>query len=497
MLIRRASVVLLSILLSACASAEPPDPPSSPTGTSTPVTAFCPQCWEFLIQPTALDDHGACATCRMPVVELDTCSLTVYACSRTREWRRDPCGFDATQKCCREHPVTAAAVSPAENGVFTLRFCPGCRKFAGVKDWPAELSRCPHCDWVPLEASVVLRSWTWCRTEFRWRDGPCRKAAKEGCCTEKTGVLPACPTGERLPVSLFSPAAAREDLLVTTGWLQEHLEDPDLVIVHVDFGAGASDAKGRPWYGDNHVPGARLLHWDEIVVSRNGLPDEVPALESVIPVIRRLGIRSGDRIVLYDTGAGLESARAFMTLDCLGLADRAALLDGQWKKWRAEDRPVSVEVPEVAASEVNPQIRRAVVLPLGGLAILQWLAQQSAIGLALIDARSPAEYSGEQPGEGIRRPGHIPGAKSLCWSQNIESVENPVLRSEEELRDLYEQAGARPNRFLVVYCRTGVEAAHVYFTAKTLGYPVRLYDGSYAEWSAMEKLPVRRGTAAD
>jgi thiosulfate/3-mercaptopyruvate sulfurtransferase len=122
---------------------------------------------------------------------------------------------------------------------------------------------------------------------------------------------------------------------------------------------------------------------------------------------------------------------------------------------------------------------------------LAWLAQQDVNQVALLDARDPEEYSGYKSGRGILRGGHIPGASNLCWNLALESLEEPTVRNEAELRGLFEAAGARPGDLVVTYCRTGTEASLLYFAAKYLGYDARFYDGSYFEWSRLEELPVQ------
>jgi thiosulfate/3-mercaptopyruvate sulfurtransferase len=112
-------------------------------------------------------------------------------------------------------------------------------------------------------------------------------------------------------------------------------------------------------------------------------------------------------------------------------------------------------------------------------------------GFAIIDARPPAEFSGETPGEGITRPGHIPGARNLFWQDLVESADNPRLKDEAELRRLFREAGAEPGRTVVAYCRTGGQSAFLYTVARHLGYDVRMYDGSFIDWSRTQ-YPVER-----
>jgi thiosulfate/3-mercaptopyruvate sulfurtransferase len=142
----------------------------------------------------------------------------------------------------------------------------------------------------------------------------------------------------------------------------------------------------------------------------------------------------------------------------------------------------------------KPRVRVGAVTDLDVVRDVSWeAANVSAPSVALIDARPAEEYSGERPGDGVPRGGHIPGAANLFWMQHVVSRENPLMRPAAELRRLYESAGAAPGRKVVTYCRTGGQASHSYFTAKYLGYDVVMYDGSYFEWSNATDTPVESG----
>jgi thiosulfate/3-mercaptopyruvate sulfurtransferase len=116
-----------------------------------------------------------------------------------------------------------------------------------------------------------------------------------------------------------------------------------------------------------------------------------------------------------------------------------------------------------------------------------------ATTITVIDARPNAQYTGKEAGKEIKRAGHIPGAVSVYWMQNVVGADNPVLRPARKLLALYSKAGAKPGHPTVTYCRSGVQASHTYFTAKYLGYDARLYDGSFLEWSAAKDTPVKMG----
>ena len=112
------------------------------------------------------------------------------------------------------------------------------------------------------------------------------------------------------------------------------------------------------------------------------------------------------------------------------------------------------------------------------------------VWVAIVDARSPANYTGTDPGQGIARGGHIPGAVNVFCSDTLLDTEKPVLRPANQLRQLYTQSNLQPNQPVITYCRTGGQGSLSYFVLKYLGYDVRLYDGSFSEWSQIEDNPV-------
>lgn len=287
------------------------------------------------------------------------------------------------------------------------------------------------------------------------------------------------------------PVSVPYGLMVDPEWLQEHLEDGQVIVLHVDFGLDAADARGRLEYLDGHVPGARLVPWNDIVTERQGLANEMPPVEQLLSLIRRLGIGPEHRIVLYDTGWGLEAARAYVALDYLGLAGNAVVLDGQWKRWWREGRPVSRLPAEVETTYTPARLRPEILIGTAAVRDFAWLSAEPEGRIGILDARPLEEYWGARPGKGIQRPGHIPGAASLHWRDLLGGETHPVLKNEGELRRRFEAAGAEPGKPVVVYCRTGVQASWLYVVARHLGYEkVYLYDGSYAEWSAQPALPV-------
>jgi len=274
--------------------------------------------------------------------------------------------------------------------------------------------------------------------------------------------------------------ALRPEMLVTTNWLAEHLKDPDLIVLSI----GASPE----FYSKGHIPGARQIKLSEIAVSREGIPNELPPVEALQRVFATAGAGNKSRIVIYGERFNLLAARAYYTLDYLGVAQRTSLLDGGLEKWKAEGRPLSTDTPVVipATLRVSPQPEILV-----DTATMRTLVEKKPGKLTLLDARPTKEFTGEQLSEDVAKAGHIPGAHSLYWMDLLVSRENPVLRPEAELRRMYAEASAAPGRPLVTYCRTGMQSSFDYFVAKYLGYDPSMYDASFFEWSKKD-LPALR-----
>lgn len=264
----------------------------------------------------------------------------------------------------------------------------------------------------------------------------------------------------------------RPEMLVTTGWLADHLKDPDLVVLCID--------SAPEFYVRGHIPGARQIKLSEIAVTRDGIPNELPPTETLQQVFAAAGVSNNSRVVLYGERSNLFAARAYFTLDYLGVAGRASLLDGGIEKWTAEHRPLSTETPAVKAASLRIAPRPEILID---TAAMQDLAAKKPRAITLVDARPSKEFTGEQLSEDVAKAGHIPGAKSLYWMDMLVSREDPVLRPEAELRRMYSQMNARADQPLVTYCRTGMQSSFDYFVAKYLGYEPSMYDASFYEWS--------------
>jgi thiosulfate/3-mercaptopyruvate sulfurtransferase len=289
-----------------------------------------------------------------------------------------------------------------------------------------------------------------------------------------------------LSVAASAAPALRSDMLVSTAWLADHLKDPNLVVLHVSRDRTAFDA--------GHIPGARFLALSDIVVTRDGILNELPPAATLKNVFERLGVSDDSRVILCADSSVLPATRAYFTLDYLGHGDATALLDGGLSKWKAESRPLSTDAPQTAQGRFTPRPRPEIVIEINAVRDLSFAASSGFGGApVLVDARSGRDFNGSTtPNAEIPRPGHIPGAVNVYWMQGQTSNSDMSLLTEQALRKLYESAGVTPDRPAVTYCNTGMQASQSYFTLKYLGYDARMYDGSFSEWSNAKNAEVQK-----
>ncbi len=298
----------------------------------------------------------------------------------------------------------------------------------------------------------------------------------------------------------------RSDMRVTTGWLQSHLNDPELTVLHV--------SSRRSGYESGHIPGAIFVSWSDLAVTREGVPDELPTLSALFALLQKLhvnektnvpgmstgvadayigivgghSVKEGLRTVIYDEGDGAMAAQAYVALDFMGLGERASLLDGHLPKWTHEGKALSTEDVVPQPSDFTPRLRPGMLLTM--LEVKEFVDSKRdapQLNVAIVDARREAEYAGRTAGKGVSRPGHIPGAVNVPWRSTLAEGDVSVLQPVSALHSLYGNAGLEPGDLVIVYGRTGAEAAHSYYTLRYLGFDARLYEGSYIEWSSSEQ----------
>jgi thiosulfate/3-mercaptopyruvate sulfurtransferase len=264
----------------------------------------------------------------------------------------------------------------------------------------------------------------------------------------------------------------RPEMLVTTAWLAEKLSEPDVIVLCIN--------STPEFYSKGHIPGARQIKLGDIAVTRDGIPNELPPVETLQHVFEVAGVSNSSRVVLYGERFNLLAARAYFTLDYLGVAARVALLDGGLEKWTAEHRPLSTDIPQAKTTTLVLSPRPEILVD---TKTMRDLSQKKPRSVTLLDARPTKEFTGEQRSEDVAEVGHIPGAKGLYWMDMLVSRQNPVLKPEAELRRMYSEVNAKADEPLVTYCRTGMQSSFDYFVAKYLGYDPSMYDASFFEWS--------------
>jgi thiosulfate/3-mercaptopyruvate sulfurtransferase len=283
-------------------------------------------------------------------------------------------------------------------------------------------------------------------------------------------LLPAQDAGPKL----------RSEMLVTTGWLAANLSEPDVIVLCIN--------STPEFYSKGHIPGARQIKLEDIAVTRDGIPNELPPVETLQRVFAAAGVSNSSRVVLYGERFNLLAARAYFTLDYLGVAGRVALLNGGLEKWTTERRPLSTETPQAKTTTLVISPRPEILVDTKAM---RELSQKKPGTVTLVDARPAKEFSGEQRSEDVAKAGHIPGAKGLYWMDMLVSRQNPVLKPEAELRRMYSELNAKTTQPLITYCRTGMQSSFDYFVAKYLGYEPSMYDASFFEWSKND-LPVEK-----
>jgi thiosulfate/3-mercaptopyruvate sulfurtransferase len=263
---------------------------------------------------------------------------------------------------------------------------------------------------------------------------------------------------------------AHPEMLVSTEWLAAHLNDPKLVILEFP--------KDEAGFAAGHIPGARAI-WDkQIFAERDGLESELLPVEQLVKNFEGLGISNDSRVVIYTTNWPPMAPRVYFTLDYLGLADHASLLDGGLDKWKAEKRELAKTTSPVKPGKVTPHVHPEIVATFDEVR-----AASSANDTSIVDSRPTRRYTA----------GHIPGALPLYWQQTVVMPEQNHYRSPEELEKAYTSAGVAKGKKVITYCEIGWQASHDYFTAKYLGYDVKMYDGSFNEWNDVKKAPVVKG----
>jgi thiosulfate/3-mercaptopyruvate sulfurtransferase len=273
---------------------------------------------------------------------------------------------------------------------------------------------------------------------------------------------------------------------VSTAWLAEHLNDPQVRLVEVD--------EDVLLYEQGHIPGAVKLDW-HTELQRPDVRDFIDEA-AFAALMAAKGISNNSTVVLYGDKSNWWAAYAFWFFKYNGHAD-VRLMNGGRQKWLAEQRPLTSEVPVITPGSYTVPYRDASIRAFAADVLQHILKVKDGKG-ALVDVRSPQEFSGEllhmpnYPQEGAQRGGHIPGAQNIPWAQAVN--EDGTFKSAAELVKLYESRGVTKDKDVIAYCRIAERSSHSWFVLKyLLGYPkVRNYDGSWTEWGNLVGVPIEK-----
>ena len=266
--------------------------------------------------------------------------------------------------------------------------------------------------------------------------------------------------------------------LVDAAWLKEHAADPELRII--DFRWYLDGRSGRAAYDAGHIPGAVFVDLEAVTARSGPGRHPLPSAAQFEGEMRLAGVSAGTRVVVYDDAGGSIAARLWWLLRHFGHS-QVAVLDGGLQAWTGPVSAVEVQPP---SGDCSAQER-------AGEVVDREAVRARSAQTVLLDARAGERYRGET--EPIDpRAGHIPGALSAFWKENL-GADGRLLPA-AELRDRYRGLGVAGERTVIVHCGSGVNACHhaLAMTVAGLGPPL-LYEGSWSDWSRHPDLPAATG----
>jgi len=276
---------------------------------------------------------------------------------------------------------------------------------------------------------------------------------------------------------------AHPEALVSTQWVADHLNDPNVRIVESN--------EDVILYDKGHIPGAIKIDW--VGDLNDPLIRDYLDADRFAKLLSSKGISKDTTVVFYGDKNNWWATYAFWVFQLFGHTN-AKIMNGGRKKWEEEGRPMTTEVPKYPETDYPVPVRDDSKIR----AFRDQVRAHINKGGALVDVRSPGEYSGEllhmaaYPQEGAVRGGHIPGAKNIPWARAAN--DDGTFKSPADLRALYQGQGITPDKDVVAYCRIGERSSHTWFVLTyLLGYPnVRNYDGSWTEWGNLVGAPIER-----
>jgi thiosulfate/3-mercaptopyruvate sulfurtransferase len=280
-----------------------------------------------------------------------------------------------------------------------------------------------------------------------------------------------------------APTFNAETLFVSTQWLADHLDAPDLVVFDASWHLPTAGRDPHAEYLEAHIPGAVFFDIDAIADHSTDLPHMLPDPVAFASAVRKLGFGDGMRAVIYDSVGLFSAPRLWWTLHIFGAND-ISILDGGLPKWKAEGRPLEQGPVSRQPRHFTPRFDHGLV------AAAEDVKKALDTGSSqVVDVRSAERFRGiaPEPRPGLR-PGHMPGAVNLPFGNLIEGGR---LKNRAALESAFAQAGVDPDRPVIATCGSGLTAAILSFALAATGrQPATVYDGAWAEWGARPELPV-------
>jgi len=276
--------------------------------------------------------------------------------------------------------------------------------------------------------------------------------------------------------SLFAFAAKSQNVIVSPQWLNDNMNDPNLVIVQPSF--------LKMDYDNEHIKGARYLWPDWLTANSPQGTYNPPDPKAATKVLQELGINKDSKVVLCHAFSDVSiTARMFITLENLGLRDKVYFLNGGLVAWKNAGFPVTKDLPVVKKGNFVATVSTPLLVDKDY--VLQSLKTKSA---EVVDARMKRFYDGDPTGN--PRDGHIAGALNLAYTDMIDATNN--IKPTDTLLKNFQAVLPDKNKEVVTYCFIGQTASVIYLTGRQLGYNVKVYDGSMQEWSRMPELPMEK-----